>query len=53
MRSIMNEMKIDSDSEDSDIDKEDEKLIQALANGTFDLWEIVHIRKQDICPHTC
>eukprot|EP00984_Skeletonema_dohrnii_P039014 scaffold42899_cov155-Skeletonema_dohrnii-CCMP3373.AAC.1 len=37
MKSIMKEMNMDEDSDDSDIDEEDEKLIQALANGTFDL----------------
>lgn len=36
MKSIMNEMNLEYDSEDSDIDEEDEELIQALANGTFD-----------------
>ena len=37
MKRIMKEMNMDEDSDDSDIDEEDEKLIQALANGTFDL----------------
>eukprot|EP00985_Skeletonema_marinoi_P011165 scaffold5293_cov97-Skeletonema_marinoi.AAC.3 len=37
MKHIMKEMNMDEDSDDSDIDEEDEKLIQALANGTFDL----------------
>ena len=37
MQQIMKEMNIDEDSDDSDIDEENEKLIQSLANGTFDL----------------
>eukprot|EP00984_Skeletonema_dohrnii_P012081 scaffold4862_cov144-Skeletonema_dohrnii-CCMP3373.AAC.3 len=37
MKQIMKEMNMDEDSDDGDIDEEDEKLIQALANGTFDL----------------
>jgi hypothetical protein len=37
MQQIMKEMNIDEDSDDSDIDEESEKLIQSLANGTFDL----------------
>ncbi len=37
MKRIMDEMNIDIDDEaDSDMDEEDERLIQALANGTFD-----------------
>lgn len=36
MKNIMSEMMMDEDSDDSDMDEEDEKLIQALANGTFD-----------------
>jgi len=39
MERIMNEMNIDYDSEDSDMDEEDERLIQALANGTFDQYQ--------------
>ncbi|KAK1733050.1 hypothetical protein QTG54_007659 [Skeletonema marinoi] len=35
IQDLMNEMDVDFD--DSDIDEEDEKLIQALANGTFDI----------------
>jgi len=37
MQQIMKEMNIDEDSDDSDTDEENEKLIQSLANGTFDL----------------
>ncbi len=36
IKRIMDEMNIHDDSDDSDIDEEDERLIQALANGTFD-----------------
>jgi hypothetical protein len=35
IQDLMNEMDVEFD--DSDIDEEDEKLIQALANGTFDI----------------
>jgi hypothetical protein len=37
MKRIMDEMNLDDEFDDSDIDEEDEKLIQALANGTFGL----------------
>ncbi len=37
IQNIMSEMMMDEDSDESDIDEEDDKLIQALANGTFDL----------------
>jgi hypothetical protein len=37
MQNIMNEMMMDEDDDDSGMDEEDQKLIQALANGTFDV----------------
>ena len=37
MKRIMDEMNLDDEFDDSDMDEENEKLIQALANGTFDL----------------
>jgi hypothetical protein len=36
IKNIMDEMELD-ELDDSDIDEEEEQLIQALANGTFDL----------------
>eukprot|EP00574_Skeletonema_japonicum_P006340 CAMPEP_0201728026 /NCGR_PEP_ID=MMETSP0593-20130828/14527_1 /ASSEMBLY_ACC=CAM_ASM_000672 /TAXON_ID=267983 /ORGANISM="Skeletonema japonicum, Strain CCMP2506" /LENGTH=175 /DNA_ID=CAMNT_0048220007 /DNA_START=64 /DNA_END=591 /DNA_ORIENTATION=+ len=36
MKRIMDELNIDNESDDSDMDEEDEMLIQALVNGTFD-----------------
>jgi hypothetical protein len=37
MQNIMNEMNLKENFDDSDTDEEDEKLLEALANGTFDM----------------
>jgi len=37
MENIVNEMMMNDEFNDSDLDEEDEELIQALANGTFDV----------------
>ena len=47
----MDEMNMNDEFDDSDMDEEDEKLIQALANGTFGLWRCNMLQQDCDCAH--
>ena len=51
LKHIMDEMNMNDEFDDSDMDEEDEKLIQALANGTFGLWRCNMLQQDCDCAH--